>query len=118
MFFTFYSFFFTFYFTGGNPFWVDEISTFLLTYGVQEFISNLKNKGENNIKNSLVASLQSATLMDRRSSMKRTSFTTDENIINNYNNNNFNNFNNNQINNINGVNNGNNINKIRFIKKV
>jgi class 3 adenylate cyclase len=44
--------------SGGNPFWVDEISTFLRTYGVQEFISSLEVKGDSNIKNSIVASLQ------------------------------------------------------------
>lgn len=44
--------------SGGSPFWVDEISTFLRTYGVQEFISSLEVKGDSNIKNSIVASLQ------------------------------------------------------------
>jgi hypothetical protein len=44
--------------SGGNPFWVDEISTFLRTHGVREFISSLEAKGDSNIKNSIVASLQ------------------------------------------------------------
>jgi class 3 adenylate cyclase len=32
--------------SGGNPFWVDEISSFLVTYGVPEFISVLETKKE------------------------------------------------------------------------
>jgi hypothetical protein len=34
--------------SGGNPFWVDEITSFLLTYGWEEFISSLKVDEKNN----------------------------------------------------------------------
>jgi hypothetical protein len=34
--------------SGGNPFWVNEISSFLLTYGWEEFISSLKVDEKNN----------------------------------------------------------------------
>lgn len=46
--------------SGGNPFWVDEISTFLTTYGVAEFISSLEITGENSsAKSSIIASIKS-----------------------------------------------------------
>ena len=64
--------------SGGNPFWVEEISTFLKTYGVQEFISNLEIK--NDQKNGLIGQLQSpSTVLDRKSSMIRNSFIIEEN---------------------------------------
>lgn len=43
--------------SGGNPFWVDEISTFLTTYGAAEFISSLEITGENSVKNSVITSI-------------------------------------------------------------
>jgi class 3 adenylate cyclase len=70
--------------SGGNPFWVEEISTFLRTYGVQEFISSLEVKGDSNIKNCIVSSLQfgrTRRLLESRSSVsldKADSVTTPE----------------------------------------
>ena len=76
--------------SGGNPFWVEEISSFLVTYGVSEFISNLEIKNDTkNMKNSVLIQLQTSGLQssdkvpkERKSSVIRNSFIVDENCIN------------------------------------
>ena len=54
-----------FHLSGGNPFWVDEISSFLVTYGVEEFISILETKKSNSNNNSVSTSANNHTIQSR-----------------------------------------------------
>ena len=60
-----------FHLSGGNPFWVDEISSFLITYGVEEFISILETKKENSSNSSISGHSNNHTNYSHTSSKNR-----------------------------------------------